>query len=255
MRVGMVTMERHAIQRIRREPQRRVLEVRRMEAVTPLMRRVVLGGPALAGFDSPAPDDHIKLFLPTPGGMERRDYTPRAHDGAAGELAVDFALHEAGPATTWALSARPGDTLEIAGPRGSLLVPNDFDWWLLLGDETALPAIGRRVEALPHGTQVTTLATVTGPAEEQRWTTPANLVARWAHRPAARADDPAPLLHALEGFVPPPGDGFVWVAAEATVARALRAHVRDRMAHPPEWTKASGYWIKGVADGHDKLES
>ena len=50
--------------------------------------------------------------------------------------------HDGGPATSWAKAAVPGDTLEIGGPRGPTIVANDFDWFLLVGDETALPAIG-----------------------------------------------------------------------------------------------------------------
>nr|WP_246251703.1 siderophore-interacting protein [Ancylobacter pratisalsi] len=39
-------------------------------------------------------------------------------------------------ASTWALAARPGDRLEIGGPRGSAIIPADFDWYWLVGDET-----------------------------------------------------------------------------------------------------------------------
>ena len=70
-----------------------------------------------------------------------RDYTPRRHDAEAGTLEIDFALHEAGPATQWAEQAKVGDLLGVGGPRGSFIVPTDFDWHLLIGDDTALPAI------------------------------------------------------------------------------------------------------------------
>ena len=80
-----------------------------------------------------------------------RDYTPRAFDAAGNRLTIDFALHDAGPATAWALNARPGETLLIGGPRGSTVVPDDFDFYLLAGDETALPSIGRRLESPASG--------------------------------------------------------------------------------------------------------
>ena len=242
----------HEIVRVRHELRRRRLTVQRVERVTPGMLRVHLGGPELAGFTSLSSDDHVKLFVPGSEG-ERRDYTPRSYDPEAGELALDVALHEAGPATRWALEAKPGDVIEVGGPRGSMVVPQDFDWWLLVGDETALPAIGRRLEELPPGVPVTTIVAVAGPGEEQRFGTASAHRAVWVHRPLARADDPAPVLDALAELVLPPGDGFVWVAAEAGVARAVRDHV-EALGHPSEWLKASGYWKKGVADAHEKIE-
>jgi NADPH-dependent ferric siderophore reductase len=82
-------------------------------------------------------------------------------------LVIDFAIHEAGPATKWAIKAAPGDTLDIGGPRGSAVVPDDFDWYLLIGDETALPSIGRRTEELRAGVPVITAVVVDGADSEQ----------------------------------------------------------------------------------------
>ena len=250
---------RHAITRVRHELRRRTLAVRRVERVTPGMLRLHLAGADLQGFTSLGPDDHVKLFLPgEDGAIERRDYTPRRYDPEAGELAIDFALHgpgahPAGPATRWALNAKPGYTLEIGGPRGSLVVANDFDWWLLIGDETALPAIGRRLEELPAGTRVTTIVAVADPSDEQRFATVADHRPIWIHRPASAADDPAPVLAALDALPWPSGDGYVWIAAEAGVARAVRSRVQAA-GHPAAWLRASGYWKRGVADAHETIE-
>ena len=246
---------KHEIVRVRHELRRRTLAVHAVRHLTPRMLRVVLTGDELAGFTSLAPDDHIKLFVPGEHGeIERRDYTPRHYDERTGELTIDFALHDAGPATQWARTARPGDTLEIGGPRGSAVVSLDFDWWLLIGDETALPAIGRRIEELPEGVPVTSIVAITDAGEEQQFTGSAAHRAIWVHRPAEQADDPAPLLNALADLSLPPGDGFVWIAAEAQVARAVRRQVVDVMGQPPQWLRASGYWLKGQADAHESLE-
>ncbi len=244
---------KHEMTRVRHELRRRSLTVRRTEFVTPRMLRLILAGDELAGFTSLAPDDHIKVFAPAANGeAERRDYTPRRYNAAGNELAVDFALHDAGPATAWARAAKPGDAAEIGGPRGSLVVAQDFDWWLLIGDETALPAIGRRIEELPPGTPVVSIVAAAGPQEEQRFEARADHREIWVHRPAAEAMDPAPLLAALQAYSPPPGDGYVWIAAEAGVARALRRHVAEAWRHPLEWLKASGYWAIGKADAAEK---
>lgn len=82
-----------------------------------------------------------------------QDYTPRRFD--AQELGIEFALHGDGPAANWARQAQPGQTLTVAGSRGSFIVPTGFDWHLLVGDDSALPAIARRLEELPEGKPVT----------------------------------------------------------------------------------------------------
>jgi len=243
---------KHEITRERHELKRRTLIVRQVERVTPNMARITLEGTDLAGFASLSPDDHVKLLFPIPGSedLEKRDYTPRRHDEAAGTLVIDFALHDpahAGPATLWALSAKPGDTLIMGGPKGSMVVPYDFDWWLLIGDETALPAIGRRLEEMPAGTRVTSLIAVTGPEEEQRFDTRAAHRSIWVHRPAEQAADPASLLAALKKELPGPGEGFISVAAEAKVASAIKDFVTDSWKHDPAWMKAKGYWTTGQA--------
>lgn len=71
----------------------------------------------------------------------------------AGELTIEFALHGDGPAANWAAKAVPGSHLVVAGPRGSFVIPKDYDWHLLVGDETALPAVARRLEELPASTR------------------------------------------------------------------------------------------------------
>jgi NADPH-dependent ferric siderophore reductase len=248
-------MTEHRITRVRHEITRRQLTVREVTRLTPAMLRMTLQGDELDGFYSASPDDHIKLFVPGAAGeIERRDYTPRHYDAQAGTLAIDFALHHAGPATRWALQAKAGDGIEIAGPRGSTLIPWSFDWYLLLGDETALPAIGRRIEEAPAGVKIISMVTVTGPREVQLFETKADHTALWVYRPAALADEPGPMLVALNELQLPEGEGFIWLAAEARVAKAARHYIENSRGHQRQWMKASGYWAKGVADSHVKLE-
>ena len=115
------------IERVRHELRRRSLVVSGIERVTPGMLRITLSGEDLADFVSLGADDHIKVFVPGADGTEeRRDYTPRRYDNDARLLALDFALHEAGPVTAWAMNARVGDRLEIGGPRGSAVVSGEI---------------------------------------------------------------------------------------------------------------------------------
>jgi NADPH-dependent ferric siderophore reductase len=259
-----------APRRVRHELRFRVVQVQRVQRLTPHLVRVTLGGPALEGFTSPGFDDHVKLCLPDaatgelrvpqigpdgplwPDGARpvMRDYTPRHHDAAGGTLDIDFALHEAGPATAWALQAAPGQSVDLGGPRGSFLLPTAFDGHLLVGDDTALPAIARRLAELPAGAPVVVLAEVDGEDDRVELSSAADLRVHWVLR---RGGEPG---HALRAALPtltlPSGDVHAWVACESAAAKALRLHLVAERGFNPRWVKAAGYWRQGAAATHDK---
>jgi NADPH-dependent ferric siderophore reductase len=239
-------IERHAFRKVRHETRRRDLTVHAVEALTPGMRRIVLSSPELSDFVSAAPDDHVKLMLDDgAGGLAMRDYTPRAFDTASGRLTIDFALHDAGAATNWAINAKVGDRLTIGGPRGSTVIPDNFDWYLFIGDETGLPAIGRWVEELRPGVPVTTVVALDRPDDAQHLETRADWNAHWVVRAVPGTDDTEALVAALDRLIPAAGEGLIWIAAEARAAKALRARAADHHGHPLKWIKAKGYWVRG----------
>ncbi|MEK1932156.1 MAG: siderophore-interacting protein [Pararhizobium sp.] len=264
--------ERHAVARVRHELRRRLLTVISAERLTPNMARITLTGDDLAGFVSAGYDDHVKLCLPLAGqelpvwpaigpdapalpegavASPMRDFTPRRHDAARGELVFDFALHEVGPATEWAVAARPGSRLGVGGPRGSFVVTDDFEWYLLIGDETALPAIGRRLEELRPGVKTIVIAAVAGSEEEQTFETETALETHWLHRPLSQARDPSALLAVVAGLTLPEGDGYIWIAGENDTVKLLRKHLVEERGHNRTWIKAAGYWRKGSAGFHE----
>jgi NADPH-dependent ferric siderophore reductase len=102
---------------------------------------------------------------------------------------------------------------------------------------------------------VITIVTVSDHAEQQVFNTIADHQGFWVQRSSNEATNPGPLMHVLSGIKLPPGDGFVWIAAEARVARAAKEYVIHDMRHPAQWLRASGYWVKGRTDAHDKLEN
>ncbi|GAB2478301.1 siderophore-interacting protein [Comamonas humi] len=257
--------ERHAIA-VRR------VQVARVQRLTPHMLRVTVQGDELQGFVSSGFDDHVKLLFPDAGGRldlpplteqglppgplrdAMRDYTPHSFDAAARTLQLDFAVHEAGPATAWALQAAEGHQLGIAGPRGSMVVPTAFDGYLLVGDDTALPAISRRLRELPAGSQAIAVVEVDSAADELPLQSAAQLQVHWVHRNSGPGGQASGLLQALERIAAPAGDYHVWIAAEAAVAKALRtAAITQHGAHPA-WTKAAAYWRRGSAAAHEVIE-
>jgi len=259
------------IQRVRHTLHFRLLDVLRVTDLSPTLRRVTLGGPDLHGFLSLAPDDHVKAFFfpggtppckPAngpdgavwPNGIDRppmRDYTPRRYDEGAQELDIEFVLHGDGPAANWASSVRPGASLLIAGPRGSALVAPRVDGYLLIADETGLPAVARWLEALPSATPVTAILEVADARSEIVLTTAAALSLTWVHRNDGVPGDTPLLLDALKQRPRPRGDFFAWVACESAQSRAIRRFLEDDYRLDADSLKTAGYWKRGVADFHD----
>lgn len=264
-----VTTTRHEQHRVRYDLKIRVLQVRRVARPTPRLVRVTLGGPDLDGFQCAGPADHVKVFFPAPGEQQpvlptmsrdgiqppvngerptARDYTPRRFDPVTGELDIDIVLHGDGPASAWAMRAAPGQQLGVAGPRGSHLVTPDFDWYLLAGDETALPTISRWLERLPSGVPATVIVEVADAADEQPLPTQASITMIWLHRQDAAPGTTDLLDQAIRAVALPPGEGYVWIAGEARTLRPIRRYLLQERGLNPDWVSVDGYWKRGVAN-------
>lgn len=246
-----------------------------VEPISPRMRRITLHAPELVNFTSAAADDHVKLFfaspgetrpvLPVPGpeGMHfpdhakrpvARDYTPRRFDANAGELTIEFVLHEDGPASNWARRAKPGDLIGIGGPRGSLIIPEDYEVYLLIGDETALPSIARRLEEMPPGACAIAIIEVADRHEERHLATAANAQITWLHRHCKHAGTSGLLEDAVRALTLPSRDIHAWIACEIEVARRLRNTLMEEKLLPRSQIRAAGYWKIGQAGAHGKIE-
>jgi NADPH-dependent ferric siderophore reductase len=238
---------KHVIVRQRHELKKRSLIVSAVHDLSPRMRRVVLTSPELADFQSLSPDDHVKIFFPSEEGEQLRDFTPRMFDVVERTLTIDFALHESGIATRWATQATVGQRLSVGGPRGSRVVPDDFDWYAFFGDETALPAIGRWVESLRPQVPVLTVVVIADESETQQLQTRADHRAVWIPRGQPSEEDSERLLPYVERLASHSGDGFVWIAGEAHMVGVIRDQVLAT-GHPRDWLEARGYWKRGETD-------
>jgi NADPH-dependent ferric siderophore reductase len=236
------------VQRVRHELQRRDLQVVRVQTLGPHFRSVTFGGASLAGFTSASFDDHVKFMLDADGAEPvRRDYTPRRHDAAAGELTIEFAVHGDGRAALWAAQAAPGQWATIAGPRGSFIIPTDYAWHLLVGDETALPAIHRRLEELPAGSRAIVVLQVADGADRRSLHSAAELSVQWV----ANSKE---MLNAVRALPLPPGEGYTWCAGEAATMATLRRLLVDEKGLDRHAMRVAAYWKRGATAHHENLE-
>jgi NADPH-dependent ferric siderophore reductase len=255
----------------RPRPRFRTLEVRRVTPLTPRMIRVTVGGPELQGFDQPAPTQHIKLILPRSGDDRpiipdpslpkgsfgegprplMRTYTIRRVDAAKSEMEIDVALHGEGEASDWAAQAKPGTLVALAGPGGRPHNPDpNSDWYVMAGDQSALPAMGTLLDAIPASVPVRVYAEVSGPAEHLEWNRPNTEVA-WLDRDGDGPPDGALLETALAQAKPPAGNGHVWLACEATVMRRIRRRLLEDWRLAPSAIVTRGYWKQGEVNYRD----
>lgn len=227
-----------------------------------------------------------------------RTYTVRAARPSRGEVDVDFVLHGtggtsstahaagcSGPASRWAASARVGDQLVVVGPDrpgegrawGREWAPPPGGRLLLVGDETAVPAVCAVLEALEPEAALRTVALLEVPCPEDALQPVASGGAqvRWLPRrgPLGEAPHGSLLVPAVSSLlagqrpvaldgqdasdddvdldllwdVPEAvssGDLYAWVAGEAGVVRDVRRLVKAA-GLPKASLAAMGYWRAG----------
>ncbi|WP_280154230.1 siderophore-interacting protein [Piscinibacter sp. XHJ-5] len=247
----------------RRSPPRRIT-VRRIQTLSPAMRRITFGGPDLAGFGPPAPAGYLKLVFPEPGRQEAvppapegprpssmRTYTPRRFDAGALELDVDFVLHGEGPASNWVERAELGDALYMMGPGPGYAVDRSAPLHWLIGDDSALPAIETLLEVLPETSRAEVFAEVVS-ADEER--TLAGTVARqvhWLPRGPDKNTAGAALEAALRARPAPPLGTRIYIACEAMAMRRLRRLLIEELGVPKAQVIGRGYWKLGEVNHPD----
>jgi len=208
-------------------------------------------------------DERLVVVFPLPGGTEpplpvrtgtgwdypdassrppMRSYTVRSFDAATAELVVDVVVHDGGVASAWARRARPGDLVLLSGAAGWYDPPVDAEWQLLVGDMTALPALGRIAETARRGLRTSAVVEVLDAADRQPL--PAGVDADWLTG-SGNGRGPSRLLAALRGHAWPSGPGYVWFAGEAAESRAVRRHLRHELGWPASRYDVLGYWRSG----------
>jgi NADPH-dependent ferric siderophore reductase len=211
--------------------------------LTPRMRRVTVQSDAMIGVElRPAQDVELHL-VDASGRRVKRRYTIRTARPDTGELDLDVLLHGNWAGSTWGATAAPGDSVAFQGPRGKLQLTS-ADWHLLVGDESALPAIAAICESLPSGEAAVAVIEVQDAADELPIP---RAEMHWVHRGSAAAGAPDRLVPLVESLPWPPGEGHGYLMGETRTMVALRAVLEGRgLAHEAIFVK--GYWNIGRPD-------
>ena len=235
--------------------------------LTPALVRVTLGGEGLAGFAMPdATDTYVNVAIPPAGAPyavpfvpaevreqhapehwpARRRYTVRHWDGA--RLTLDVVVHgDSGAGGPWAAHAMPGDVLVLEGPSGGYRPDPDADWHLLVGDESALPAIAAALEAIPAGGRAVVRLVCDGPEHEVALACSGELDLRWLHR-GGTPEDVELLVRAVADLDFPDGRVQAFVHGEADEIRSIRRHLLVERELSRADMSCSPYWRRTMTD-------
>lgn len=237
--------------------------------LTPAIVRIVLGEGDLNELVMPdATDAYINVAIPPAGAPypevfdpvqvkdehdrsvapARRRYTVRSWDPERHELTLDFIVHGAdGIGGSWAAAAQPGDVLVFTGPAGGYRPDRSADWHLMIGDESALPAIAASLEDLPPRARALVRLVCDGADHEVPLPTEADVDLAWLHRGGDPSDGDL-LPDAVRGLTFPAGRVHAFVHGEADEIRAIRRHLLTDREVPRAAMSCSPYWRRDMTD-------
>lgn len=219
------------------------------------MLRVTLGGPGLEGFPDESVGAYIKLRLAEPEGEAGkalvRTYTVRHYNAELQEMDVDFVVHESdGPAVNWARTCKSGDEIKVGGPGPKKLLDFEADWFLLVGDMSALPAISANIERMGPDARGYALLEIISENDKQELDSPQGLQIDWIVNSEPERENTV-LLDRVRALQWLQGRPSVWVAGEFSQSLAIRSLMKSARDVDRKNMYASSYWQIGqTEDGH-----
>ncbi|WP_341205819.1 siderophore-interacting protein [uncultured Psychrosphaera sp.] len=237
-------------------PTMRMTEVLSVIDLSPHMRRIILTGDALADFPEGKESAHVKAIFPNPNSDNKkpklglylgfkkfmRSYTIRAFNKQNLTLTIDFAVNDhQGLASDWALNAKQGDYLGIAGPGDPKHTDLLADKHLFFGDITALPAIATTLEKLPATAVGHVYIQVPDEQDIQPLHSPNLVEIHWLVTADKLTDE---FLTGLVSSGTNLIDTAIFIAAEASVVKQLKDHLNTHCQYDKSKLYASAYWNK-----------
>ncbi|AAW87893.1 vulnibactin utilization protein ViuB [Aliivibrio fischeri ES114] len=249
------------------KPSPRVLTVLKSVQFTSNMQRITFKAEDLSDFNMESEGGYIKLLFNDNGGTDlsgipdgtrpmMRTYTVRNLRKEQNELDVDFVRHHhanaamtsetGGFASAWAQNAVNGDTISIAGPGSIKGLNAEADWFFLVADMTALPALSAKLEALPTTAIGYAVIEINHSSDKQDLAKPQGIELVWVIK-----SDEKGLTDTVRSQEWKAGRVAVWSACEFNNMRALRTYFRNEKEVDKDDLYISSYWKEGCTeDGH-----
>ncbi|MDG3085632.1 siderophore-interacting protein [Vibrio hannami] len=255
------------------KPSPTVARVVSSQKLTANMQRIALQSDKFTDYPNDCEGGYVKLLFNKRGGTDiesgsterpvMRTYTIRKYDPNAATIEIDFVRHthaekneladEGGFASRWAETAKPGDSILVAGPGLIQGLNQNADWYFLVADMTALPAMSVKLKILEADAKGYAIVEVLSEYDIQQLEHPEGIDVEWLIKPhgeTSRLVETAKSKEWMSGSV------SVWSASEFDSMRSLRQYFRNERSVDREYIYISSYWKKGVTeDGHKVLKS
>ena len=254
-----------------KKPSPRVLTVINSTQLTENMQRITFKAEDLSNFDMETEGGYIKLLFNENGGTDlsgitegsrpmMRTYTVRHLRQDQNELDVDFVRHHhantvmtaetGGFASAWAQNAMIGDTISIAGPGSIKGLTHSADWFFLVADMTALPALSAKLEVLPSSATGYAVIEINHQSDKQTLVKPQGITVIWVIQTEAKLEESS-LVQRVRDQEWKSGQPAIWSACEFNQMRALRTYFRNEKEVDKDDIYISSYWKAGCTeDGH-----
>ena len=239
----------------------RELKVKQKNYLSPNMLRIQLAGNDLSDFPLGSEGGYVKLLFPSvsPAGEDgeskprMRSYTVRHFDSVAMTLDLGFVVHgDEGPASAWAISCELGDDINILGPGLVKLPDMSSDWYFLVGDMTALPALSVIAERLPQEARGYFVVELISVEDKPELDLPQGVEMLCVINPDQENVNTL-LADRVLSLPWLSGNPFVWSATEMNSMRPLRDYFLKEKSVSKEQIYISSYWKIGASDEGHKL--
>jgi NADPH-dependent ferric siderophore reductase len=227
--------------------------------------------------DNPFPPDnesaYIKFLIPEEGESQpdaasilsmlpvgkkptMRTFTIRKQRSEIREIDVDFVIHgDSGPASSWAINTKPGDSINIVGPGPTKRLDNTADWFLIVGDMTALPALSVNIEGMEDTARGHVIIEILNEEDKQSLPFPEQIDVHWMVNPDPQQSRSL-LLDKLSSIEWYEGRPFVWIAGESKSVKVLRDYLNENNLVDKKDRYISGYWQLGPNEmEHKKVKT
>ena len=219
------------------------------QELTPRTRRITFEGSIRVDTSNPA--SYLSLYFSDPGedgpgrgdarDPRKRTYTPRYIRPECNSMTIDFVLHGRGRATEWACTARAGDVIWADTITGGYVIPPDLRHLVLIGDDTALPAIGTVIEAIPRTTRTTVIIEIVDEDDERDPSDDVSCDPIWLHRGTDVTAVGDQMLNLARSISVPPSAHW-WLAGEREAIRSVRDLLLNTRSVSRDHISVAAYW-------------